>query len=495
MSDVRSVVRAVTASIMRDMIGCEHRVALDLHGDPAARDPVGAFTAMLWEAGRVHEAAVLAGVAPGALDLRGLSGPEREMRTAEAMDGDARIVLGARVRHDDLLGDPDVLRRDGRLWIAGDVKAGGAMDDGRPKREYAAQFAHYALILKSSGRGDGRTAFVLDRHGELVEYRLEERAGVRSPSPRDAHAELLPRARAIRDGAPTRPALSADCKACHWKSACKARLREDDDLTLVAELGRAARDALLPTAPTVAALAALDPVAAAAGDPKVKGVGPGRLALFIERARHLRDPAAKPYAREALPLARHSREFFLDVEADPIAGDLIYLHGVLERTGWPEGDRERFHAFFADDPDQGEREAFADVMTLLRSDPSAPIYVYSAYERTSFRTLQARYPEVCAADEIEALFHPRRTIDLLTSIVRPLTEWPASDRSIKTLARLCGFEWRDPDPSGAASIEWFRRWRATGDPAIRERIVQYNMDDVIASRVLLDALLAMPVGP
>lgn len=495
MTGVRPAARAVTASMMRDMVGCEHRVALDLNGDQAARDPVGAFTAMLWEAGRVHEAAVLAGLAPDALDLRGLSGPERETRTAKAMDGDAQVLLGARIAHDDLLGDPDVLRRDGRVWVAGDVKSGNALDDGRPKRDYAAQLAHYALILRLSGRGDGRTAFVLDRNGDLVEYRLDERAGPRSPSPSDAHAEMLPRARAIRDGAPTRPALSADCKSCHWRTACKARLREDDDLTLVAELGRAARDALLPTAPTVAALAALDPVAAAAGMPKVKGVGPARLALFVERARHLKEPAAKPYAREALPLTRRSREFFLDVEADPLAGDLIYLHGVLERTSGPGDDRERFHAFFADDPVRGEHDAFAAAMALLGSDPAAPVYVYSAYERTSYRTLQARYPDVCTADEIEVLFHSSRTVDLLTSIVRPLTEWPASDRSIKTLARLCGFEWRDPDPGGANSIEWFRSWRATGDPAVRERILQYNEDDVIASRVLFDSLMVLRVRP
>lgn len=158
----------------------------------------------------------------------------------------------------------------------------------------------------------------------------------------------------------------------------------------------------------------------------------------------------------------------------------------------PAADTETFHAFFADDPDGGERDAFAAAMALLRSEPAAPVYVYSCYERTSFRTLQSRYPDVCSAEEIERLFDPSRTVDLL-AIVRRMTEWPASDRSIKTLAKLCGFSWRDSDPSGANSIEWFRTWRTTGDPATRERIKRYNEDDVIATRVLLDALLALPV--
>jgi len=30
--------------------------------------------------------------------------------------------------------------------------------------------------------------------------------------------------------------------------------------------------------------------------------------------------------------------------------------------------------------------------------------------------------------------------------------------SIKTLAKHLGFEWRDKEPSRAASIEWYHRW-------------------------------------
>jgi predicted RecB family nuclease len=486
---------AITASMMRDMVLCEHRLALDLRGQPEARDPVGAFTTMLWEDGREFEAAALGDLAAAAIDLRGLPGPAREVLTANAMNGGDRLILGGRVRHGDLLGDPDLLRREGTVWWPGDVKSGDAFEDGRPKRAYAAQVSHYALILARSGLGDGHRAFILDRTGEERAYLLEEPAGPRSTSPRDAHFALLSRVRAIVGGASTRPALSAECKGCHWKTACRANLKAADDLTLIAELGRAARDALLPTVSTVSELAALDPVAISSpGGLNIRGVGPARLATFVERAQLLADPGGAAYARAPLPLAPAPREFFLDVEADPLAGDLIYLHGILERVRNKGPDVETFHAFFADDPELGERKAFAEAMALLRSAPAAPIYVYSSYERTSFRTLQARYPEVCRPEEIETLFHPSRTIDLL-AIVRRMTEWPASDRSIKTLARMCGFEWRDSDPSGANSIEWFRSWRAKGDPAIRERIVRYNNDDVIATRVVLDALLVLPVRP
>jgi predicted RecB family nuclease len=66
--------------------------------------------------------------------------------------------------------------------------------------------------------------------------------------------------------------------------------------------------------------------------------------------------------------------------------------------------------------------------------------------------------------------------------------WPTRDHSIKTLAKGLGFKWRDDNPSGAASIEWFDQWVRTGDPAIRQRILDYNEDDCRATRVLLDGI-------
>jgi len=45
-----------------------------------------------------------------------------------------------------------------------------------------------------------------------------------------------------------------------------------------------------------------------------------------------------------------------------------------------------------------------------------------------------------------------------------------------------------PSKSGAASIQWFHEWAEHGDPAVRQRILDYNEDDCRATRVLVDAL-------
>jgi len=73
-------------------------------------------------------------------------------------------------------------------------------------------------------------------------------------------------------------------------------------------------------------------------------------------------------------------------------------------------------------------------------------------------------------------------------VVKKHTEWPTNDQSIKTLASSLGFKWRDVSPSGADSIEWYHRWVESGDPAVRQPVLDYNEDDCRAMRVLLDGL-------
>ena len=79
-------------------------------------------------------------------------------------------------------------------------------------------------------------------------------------------------------------------------------------------------------------------------------------------------------------------------------------------------------------------------------------------------------------------------IDFYGDVVLKATEWPTRDHSIKTLAKYLGFRWRDAHPSGAAAVEWFDRWCRERDPAVKQRILEYNEDDCRATRVLLDRI-------
>ncbi len=155
----------------------------------------------------------------------------------------------------------------------------------------------------------------------------------------------------------------------------------------------------------------------------------------------------------------------------------------------------RYVPFVAERPDPAdERRAFAEALAFLRGSPHCVVYYYSPYERTWWRNLRRRYPDAAAPEEIEALFGADgRAVDLYTSVVRRSTEWPTRDYSIKTLAKYLGFQWRDPSPSGAESVEWYHRWIESGDAEFRDRILRYNEDDCRAMRVLLDGLRGLEV--
>jgi predicted RecB family nuclease len=488
----------VTAAILYNLVECPHRIALDAFGDPKLRDPVSPFVRMLWERGNVYEKQVVDGLVgkAGYVDLSAFDGDELEAKTRAAIEEKAPLIYGGRLRADDLVGQPDLLRLETRGYVPGDIKSGRAEEgfdedgEGKPKLRYAVQLGLYIDILERLKISAGRQGFIWDIRGDEVIYRFDEAQGKKkSETLWDDYQENLIEARNIlARKTPTRGAYAASCKLCHWYTACGRELEAADDLTLIPFLGRSKRDALLKSIPTISDLAEIDPADFFDGKSTIfKGIGQKTLRTFNERAQLLKATPAQAYLTDAVALPVAAKELFFDIEDDPLRG-ICYLHGFVERT---DGDdsTERFIGFFADDPTpQAEERAFAEAWAYFRANPDAIVYYYSPYERTAYRKLQRRYPLVCSVDDIEALFEPSRAMDLYTEVVRTKTEWPTRDYSIKTLAKYLGFEWRDTDPSGAASIEWYDRWINTKDDAIKERILAYNEDDCRATRVLLDGI-------
>ena len=489
----------ITASILYNLVQCPKRVELDLFGNPAERDQVSPFVEMLWQRGTLYENEVMTSGKLVVLDLSHVEGDEKEKLTLEAVQRGEPLIYSGCISADDLLGIPDLMRRVGEGYVPIDIKSGrgkeggGDDEDGKPKLHYAVQLALYVDVLERLGYSAGRYGIILDIRGKEVSYDLGAARGVRKVETLwDEYQNVLGTARAIVSQAIVpKGALASSCKLCHWHSGCSKTLRADDDLTLIPVLGRTIRDAMEATLPTVADLASINPDAfITKGKTPFKGVGEDRLRTFHARACLLKDPNAKPYLKAPVALPVSEVEYFFDIEVDPLR-DFTYLHGMVERRGG-DSTKERFVYFFADEETpSAERDCFAQSIAFLNSEPTATIWYYSKYERTLYRKLQARYPEVCSSDVIEKLFDPVRAIDLYNDVVTKATEWPTNDQSIKTLAKYLGFSWRDTNPSGAASIEWFDQWVRSRDPSLRQRILDYNQDDCTATRVLLDGIRAL----
>ena len=120
--------------------------------------------------------------------------------------------------------------------------------------------------------------------------------------------------------------------------------------------------------------------------------------------------------------------------------------------------------------------------------------------------MRKKFPDVVSQEELNDFFdvktnkeevetngledkteEPSHCIDLYRLIDRD-TDWPLKSYSLKTIAQSIGFKWRDPHPSGAASIQWYNKWTVTKDPKDLQRILEYNEDDCIASMWVKDYL-------
>jgi len=122
---------------------------------------------------------------------------------------------------------------------------------------------------------------------------------------------------------------------------------------------------------------------------------------------------------------------------------------------------------------------------VLRLAPEdVAIYYYSAYERTTYRQLQRKYPDVITEEALEALFARANMIDLYSDFVIKSTDWPLGSYGIKAIAQYLGFEWRDETPSGALSIQWYNEYLTTGNEALLKRVLEYNEDDCKATLVV-----------
>lgn len=484
----------ITASMLYDLVQCPHRLTMDSFGRAEERDPISPFVQLLWEKGQTFEQEVIARLGVMFTNLRTCPEPEKLRATMEAMRRGDALIYGGRIAADDLLGEPDLLRQEGKQYVVGDIKSGAGEEGGteeiagKPKKHYAVQLALYADTLDRLALSVGRTGFIWDVHGREVVYDLDAPQGPRTPTTLwQEYESCLSLAREILAGREkTRAALSGMCKLCHWRTACRKRLEAMHDLTLIPELGRSKRDVMLPHVGSVKALSTID----LSTLPKIPGVGQATLSRFQARARLQTQTNARPYLKEPLDLPKADVELFLDVETDPMR-DICYLHGLVERHGG-DNSTERYVAFLAEEPTQeAEERAFDEAWTYVRDREPCMVYYYSHYERTIWRKLQARYAHVASEDEIEAMFAPGVAVDLYGDVVRPKTEWPTHDYSIKSLASCLGFEWRDLEPSGAASVEWYHRWTETANPALRQRILEYNEDDCRAMRVVLEGVRSL----
>jgi predicted RecB family nuclease len=311
----------------------------------------------------------------------------------------------------------------------------------------------------------------------------------------DRVADRMAVATAAAERAPAlaQPSRITECRHCPWWPTCEAVLtaREDVSLVVRGEVAAGLREAGILT---VGDLARQDP----AGELPVPGV-PVADTIALARAwrRHL--PVVRRVPR--VPVLRADVEVDVDMESFGESG--AYLWGAL--LGYPGGRRggdpePGYHAFATWDPlpTSDEARSFAEFWGWLSgvraraaaSGRSFAAYCYNAHAENRWLLGSAQRfggrPGVPTVAEVEEFVGDPAWVDIYAVV----DEWflCAHGKGLKRIAPAAGFRWRDDEAGGENSMRWYRDAvgldGAPPDPAQRQRLLEYNADDVAATHAL-----------
>jgi len=387
-----------------------------------------------------------------------------------------------------------------RPWL-GD-SSGAEIGKGGPKEDHSLQLAHYWIMLVDLGH-----APPIAPVGGTINPGL----GVVWRDLDDPKKSFLAMARGewsarwlaintMRDGGEplTRSFIHDKCNTCHWRDHCEDIVMEEQHVSLLPGVGEAMVHDLASVGIHLAPqLAACDPDADDLHGLKMSS----RIKGAIDAARVLLSGSSIPFmVRGGSPVSvpRADVEIDFDIEND----DIVYLYGcrLSHRTGpdsWSDGEFRPIHSFDRSDPDTEARLLVTFwnwlheiVDATLSSGKSIAVFCYSGdkAEIPGMRGASRRnpsFPGMPTPEMIAALARQEWWVDINKITDQYL--WPTRGRGLKYLARLAGFDWDAEDAGGVNSMLWYRAASDPGHPdrdALAAKLLRYNADDVMATKVL-----------
>jgi predicted RecB family nuclease len=181
--------------------------------------------------------------------------------------------------------------------------------------------------------------------------------------------------------------------------------------------------------------------------------------------------------RNEINLPEVELELFFDIESDPLRA-VDYLFGFLVR----DGAGERYEYQIAESP-EGEAEMWKNFLEWIELLPdNYSVYHFGTFEKARISALEFKYG---GTDALNTFKH--KLIDL-NEIVKDKVVFPLYFYGIKDIGRYIGFHRNGDISGGGESVAVYEKWLSSGDKQELNKIIDYNKDDVIATRKLKDWL-------
>ncbi len=169
------------------------------------------------------------------------------------------------------------------------------------------------------------------------------------------------------------------------------------------------------------------------------------------------------------------KAIYIDFEGIPDEGWVYLIGGIIKEEGKPD----EVFSYWADDK-ENEKEIFCKLISLLTKHPDTPIYHYGSYETTALRHVSKK---LSSSLKMELNESEKKMVNLL-SYLRTHVYPPTYSNGLKEVANFLGFNWKLKEADGKRSILWRKEWELTKDVLLKERLLQYNMDDCFALSIV-----------
>ncbi|MGB6245446.1 MULTISPECIES: TM0106 family RecB-like putative nuclease [Gordonia] len=528
----------------RNLTGCEHRLALDFAPrDQVAGGPETAEANRRIEAAQAHRREVLeligrlqSGRPAGTVTMVDEADHRsRVAATTAAMDAGAEWILQATLPTDvehGRRGHAEALVRVGNGYLPIIVvnhrvtTAVAEPREGQPQVQTSPLFGWHPEPDRTracrSQRRDvmrlSQLAAMLDALGRLHAPRAESVGGligldadcivaVPLGEVADEYDETLVRRRAIAAGeVVTEPRRVSECRSCHWWPRCEAELIAKRDVSLVVggNQGQVLREI---------GVTSIDQLAEYRGAPPADWSGAVRFTDTVV--------SAKSWVRDIPLVRRRDRprvqraDVEVDVDMESFSERGAYMWGTLltDNTDATRPVVYRPFVTWQPLPSRDEGRSFAAFWAWLMTERNAAhgagksfaAYCYSQHaENRWLRGSADRFadlPGIPSRRVVDTFIASAEWVDVFEAVgdnfVCP------KGKGLKRIAPVAGFNWRDDEAGGEASMEWYAAAvgldGAPRDESQRERLLQYNEDDVRATKVLRewissDEVLSLPLA-
>ncbi|MBI5958464.1 MAG: TM0106 family RecB-like putative nuclease [Chloroflexi bacterium] len=466
----------ITAQTLRDLLTCERRVWLDVHGDPTLRDETSPETLWLYAMGNQHEQRVQEATAAEIRPVAISSWDEGVTATRDLMRQEVPGIIGAFLEYSIPLDLTD------RIYIL------HARVDRLVRLAYQGKIVYAPVEIKQRSKPEEADWVQLDFYVWLLDliqgtpppaWLWLGANALGQPRTRLEHEydesrllDTLKRVMSVLDAVSAPPIhLEDHCKHCLWYSFCQTAARQEGHLDLLYNIPHATRDNLRFAGVNTLADVLAAPVESLTA---IKGIKKKTAQKIRANAQALLN--GQPVWQNTLPDDCRQPGWMFDLETCEVNGKtvpwcmgwcdiegnthiaLVGLVQLPERLTLADGQR----VILVPDSDTAW-DTFAEAM----SSSDRPVYHWSGYDAALLRGSAPGY----VVNQLIPRMHD------LNATLKQVVSLPLKSTSIKVVSTHLGFEWPGQRDYRAAYVD-YRYWLDSGDLTTLARACTYQRADV-----------------